>query len=145
MSVLIINGPNLNLLGHREQNIYGKITLADINEELLCFAQANDTSINFFQSNHEGKIIDIIHETSAKIIVINPGAYGHTSIAIRDAFLSTQKPFIEIHLSNVYNRENFRNTSLISSIAKGCIFGFGPSGYKLALIEAIRFINNKGD
>ncbi|MED7789194.1 type II 3-dehydroquinate dehydratase [Francisella sp. 19X1-34] len=145
MSILIINGPNLNLLGSREPKTYGHKTLADINKDLADIAYKSNISIDFFQSNHEGEIIDIIHKTSADMIIINPAAYTHTSIAIRDAFLGTSKPFIEIHLSNIYNREEFRTKSLLSDIAYGCIFGFGANGYTLALIEAINYINMKGE
>ncbi|ASG67708.1 3-dehydroquinate dehydratase [Francisella halioticida] len=145
MSILVINGPNLNLLGSREPETYGHKTLKDINKDLSSLANKNNYSIDFFQSNHEGEIIDKIHGTTAKIIIINPAAYTHTSVAIRDAFLATRKPFIEIHLSNIYNREEFRAKSLLSDIAYGCIFGFGANGYTLALIEAINYINMKGD
>ncbi|QUE31895.1 type II 3-dehydroquinate dehydratase [Francisella philomiragia] len=145
MDILVINGPNLNLLGKRQPHIYGNKTIDDINNDLYRTAQNNKLAIDFFQSNHEGEIVDKIQQTEAKIIIINPAAYTHTSIAIRDAFLAIDKPFIEIHLSNIYNREEFRTKSLLSDIAYGCIFGFGPNGYTLALIEAINYINMKGD
>ena len=96
--------------------------------------------VGFYQSNHEGAIVDTIQQTRAKFIIINPAAYTHTSVAIRDAFLAISKPFIEIHLSNIYNREEFRTKSLLSDIAFGGIFGFGTNGYKLAMIEAINHI-----
>ncbi|AJI57451.1 type II 3-dehydroquinate dehydratase [Francisella philomiragia] len=145
MHILVINGPNLNLLGKRQPHIYGNKTIDDINNDLYRTAQNNKLAIDFFQSNHEGEIVDKIQQTEAKIIIINPAAYTHTSIAIRDAFLAIDKPFIEIHLSNIYNREEFRTKSLLSDIAYGCIFGFGPNGYTLALIEAINYINMKGE
>ncbi|WP_150465906.1 type II 3-dehydroquinate dehydratase [Francisella sp. SYW-2] len=145
MDILLINGPNLNLLGKRQPHIYGNKTIDDINNELLKIAQNNNVTVDFFQSNHEGEIVDKIQQSASKIIIINPAAYTHTSIAIRDAFLATEKPFIEIHLSNIYNREEFRTKSLLSDIAHGCIFGFGPNGYTLALIEAINYINMKGE
>ncbi|MEY8703140.1 type II 3-dehydroquinate dehydratase [Francisella philomiragia] len=145
MDVLVINGPNLNLLGKRQPHIYGNKTIDDINNELHRTAKNNNVTIDFFQSNHEGEIVDKIQQSAAKIIIINPAAYTHTSIAIRDAFLAINKPFIEIHLSNIYNREEFRTKSLLSDIAYGCIFGFGPNGYTLALIEAINYINMKGE
>ncbi|MBK2026100.1 type II 3-dehydroquinate dehydratase [Francisella philomiragia] len=145
MDILVINGPNLNLLGKRQPYIYGNKTIDDINNDLYRTAQNNKLAIDFFQSNHEGEIVDKIQQTEAKIIIINPAAYTHTSIAIRDAFLAIDKPFIEIHLSNIYNREEFRTKSLLSDIAYGCIFGFGPNGYTLALIEAINYINMKGE
>ena len=145
MDVLIINGPNLNLLGTREPSVYGKNTLDDINKELISLAKNHNIDIDIFQSNHEGVIVDKIQQTKAKIIIINAGAYTHTSIAIRDAFLATSKPFIEIHLSNIYNRENFRSKSLLSDIALGGIFGFGSRSYILSLIESINYINNNGE
>ncbi|APC97963.1 type II 3-dehydroquinate dehydratase [Francisella frigiditurris] len=142
--ILIINGPNLNLLGSREPDKYGHKSLKDIIKELKNIGSKNEVSIDFFQSNHEGEIVDKIQQSNAKFIIINPAAYTHTSIAIRDAFLATQKPFIEIHLSNIYNRESFRSKSFLSDIAYGCIFGLGSNGYKLAMIEAIDFVKNKG-
>ncbi|MBK2028114.1 type II 3-dehydroquinate dehydratase [Francisella noatunensis] len=145
MDILVINGPNLNLLGKRQPHIYGNKTIEDINNELHKTAHNNNVTIDFFQSNHEGEIVDKIQQSVAKMIIINPGAYTHTSIAIRDAFLAINKPLIEIHLSNIYNREEFRTKSLLSDIAYGCIFGFGPNGYTLALIEAINYINMKGE
>jgi 3-dehydroquinate dehydratase-2 len=145
MDILVINGPNLNLLGSREPEKYGNKTLKDINNDLSRIAEENKLNIDFFQSNHEGEIIDQIQQNNAKIIIINPGAYTHTSIAIRDAFLAIKKPFIEIHVSNIYNREEFRIKSLLSDIAYGCIIGFGPRGYTLALIEAINYIHMKGE
>ncbi|AIT10277.1 3-dehydroquinate dehydratase [Candidatus Francisella endociliophora] len=145
MDILVINGPNLNLLGSREPQTYGNSKLSDINLELSKFAKSYNVNISFFQSNHEGEIVDRIQQTEAKFIIINPAAYTHTSVAIRDAFLATKTPFIEIHLSNIYNREEFRTKSFLSDIAHGCIFGFGSRGYTLALIEAIHYINTKGD
>lgn len=145
MDILIINGPNLNLLGSREPNTYGSKTLEQINNELFTLAKHQNVSLETFQSNHEGKIIDKIQQSPAKFVIINPAALTHTSIGIRDAFLATKKPFIEIHLSNIYNREEFRTKSLLSDIAYGCIFGFGPNGYSLALTEAVNYINTKGE
>lgn len=142
--ILIINGPNLNLLGSREPDKYGHKSLNDIIRELKDIGTKNNVSLDFFQSNHEGELVDRIQQTNAKFIIINPAAYTHTSIAIRDAFLATQKPFIEIHLSNIYNRESFRSKSFLSDIAYGCIFGLGSNGYNLAMIEAIDFVKNKG-
>jgi 3-dehydroquinate dehydratase-2 len=140
MDILVINGPNLNLLGKREPETYGSTTLADINDCLKQSCDEIDCSIDFFQSNHEGEIVDKIQQTNAKFIIINPAAYTHTSIAIRDALLAINIPFIEIHLSNIYNREEFRTRSLLSDIAYGVIYGFGANSYKLALIEAINYI-----
>lgn len=141
MDILVVNGPNLNMLGTREPNKYGNKTLADIEASLQKMALENSVELICYQSNHEGDIVDIIQQTLAKFIIINPGAFTHTSVAIRDAFLAINKPFIEIHLTNIYNREEFRTKSLLSDIAFGGIFGFGASGYKLAMIEAINHIN----
>jgi 3-dehydroquinate dehydratase-2 len=140
MDILVINGPNLNLLGTREPDKYGNKTLADIETILRDMTLENNLELGFYQSNHEGDIVDTIQQTKAKFIIINPAAYTHTSVAIRDAFLAIGKPFIEIHLSNIYNREEFRTKSLLSDIAFGGIFGFGANGYKLAMIEAINYI-----
>lgn len=141
MDILVINGPNLNLLGTREPEKYGTKTLADIEASLQNLASENNLNLSFCQSNHEGEIVDIIQQTKARFIIINPAAFTHTSVAIRDAFLAISKPFIEIHLSNIYNREEFRTKSLLSDIAFGGIFGFGANSYKLAMIEAINYIN----
>lgn len=139
MNVLIIHGPNLNLLGTREKNIYGDKTLEEINEILQNEAKKYKIKLKIFQSNFEGEIIDFIHKHSdwANTLIINPGAYTHTSIAIRDAILGTGISTIEIHLSNIYKREDFRQISFISDIAKGTIAGFGYYGYILALMAAI--------
>ena len=141
MDILVINGPNLNLLGTREPDKYGTKTLADVESLLKIMALEANVNVGFFQSNYEGAIVDTIQQTKAKFIIINPAAYTHTSVAIRDAFLAISKPFIEIHLSNIYNREEFRTKSLLSDIALGGIFGFGTNSYKLAMIEAINHIN----
>ena len=133
--ILIINGPNLNLLGTREPEIYGKTTLKDIETELKNKAEKLNVEIECFQSNHEGEIVDKIH--SAKnifdSIIINPAAYTHTSVAIRDAFVAVDIPVIEVHISNVYSREEFRHNSLIAPVAIGQIAGLGIQGYLLAL------------
>lgn len=134
-AVYVLNGPNLNLLGLRQPEIYGRDTLADV--EGLC-RKAGDRlglGIVFRQSNHEGDLVDWIHEarTKAAGIVINAGAYTHTSVALLDALNAAEKPVVEVHLSNVYRRESFRHHSYISMAAKGVICGFGPKGYVLAL------------
>ncbi len=136
MKVLVINGPNLNLLGIREKSIYGAKTLEDINEEIYSFAKELDIDIEFFQSNHEGEIIDKIHEGLNKIdyLIINPGGLTHYSISLRDAILGTGVKTIEVHLSNVYSREEFRHRSVISDIVIGKITGFGLEGYKMAIL-----------
>jgi len=132
MKILVVNGPNLNMLGRREKGIYGDVTLDSICEQMRLLADGR-CELEFFQSNHEGDIIDMIHRTDASGIIINAGAYTHTSIAIRDALLSVSLPVVEVHLSNVYARESFRHKSYISDIAKGVIAGFGAKSYLLAL------------
>lgn len=132
MKLLVINGPNLNMLGKREKSIYGEMSLEDINDMLVKRANGK-ASIEFFQSNHEGDIVGMIHRTDADSIIINAGAYTHTSIAIRDALLAVSKPFVEVHLSNVFSREDFRHKSYLSDIAKGVITGFGAMSYAFAL------------
>jgi 3-dehydroquinate dehydratase-2 len=133
MKLLIINGPNLNMLGQRESGIYGNLTLSDINSKLLKKAEGR-AELDFFQSNHEGALVDHIQQaTGYDGIIINAGAYTHTSIAIRDALLSVKIPFVEVHLSNVYARETFRHKSYLSDIAKGVAAGFGFMSYIFAL------------
>lgn len=135
MKILVINGPNLNFLGRREPEVYGSKTLEELNKELLTMGNKLNMEINFFQSNHEGKIIDKIHENYGKIdyLVINPGGLTHYSISLRDAILATEIKTIEVHISNVYSREEFRHKSVISDIAIGKISGFGIEGYKMAI------------
>ncbi len=135
MNILIINGPNLNFLGKRELTIYGNETLESINGKIKEFGMDSGMKIEFFQSNHEGYIIDKIQESYKKIdyLIINPGALTHYGIGIRDAILSTNLKTIEVHLSNVYSREEFRHKSVISDICIGKIAGFGSEGYKMAL------------
>ncbi len=133
--ILILNGPNLNLLGTREPGVYGAATLDDI--EALCHAHAAkmDIVVDFRQSNHEGELVTWIQEAGGEkdAIIINPAAYSHTSIAIHDALRAVGLPLIEVHISNIFQRESFRHHSHVSAIASGVICGFGPSGYKLAL------------
>lgn len=138
-SVLVIHGPNLNLLGTREPEIYGKMTMEDINENLRKQAQAANINIDFFQSNHEGEIIDKLHSARGKYayIILNAGAFTHYSIAIRDAIAGIEIPTIEVHLSNVHQREEFRHHSVISPVVVGQICGFGLNSYKAALYIAI--------
>ena len=138
--ILVLHGPNLNLLGTREPEIYGRATLADIDNELGRRAKAAGHSISALQSNAEHALIDRIHAARADgtaFILINPGAFTHTSIALRDAFAAVQIPFIELHLSNVHAREDFRQHSFLAGIAVGTIVGFGPASYFLALTAAI--------
>lgn len=139
MKILVIHGPNLNLLGNREPDIYGSDTLASIDKALLQQAAQQNMKLETFQSNVEGEIVDRIHQAGTdqtQYIIINPAAFTHTSIAIRDAFLASNLPFIEVHLSNIYAREDFRKHSYLSDIATGVISGFGKYSYLLAF-EAI--------
>ncbi|HEY8036728.1 MAG TPA: type II 3-dehydroquinate dehydratase [Methylobacter sp.] len=138
-TITVLNGPNLNLLGIREPGIYGNQTLADIKQRLEQKAAELNHQLNFYQNNAEHHIVESIHEAyQAQIdfIIINPAAFTHTSVAIRDALLATKIPFIEVHLSNVHAREPFRKHSYFSDIAKGVICGLGATGYELALLAA---------
>lgn len=141
--VLIIHGPNLHLLGRRETNIYGKLTLKNLNQELERLAKINNLSIEICQSNAEGEIVEKITKTDYDFLIINPAAYTHTSVAIRDAILAVNKPTIEVHLSNIYKREEFRKISLISDIVMGSISGLGQWSYFLALEASTIFLNKK--
>ena len=136
--VLVLNGPNLNLLGIREKDVYGNETLEDIAVKVNAEAARINVEVDFVQSNHEGEIIDKIHEARMKYdaIIINPGAYTHYSIAIRDAVKSVYIPVIEVHMSNIYSREEFRSKSVIAPVCLGQISGFGSSSYLLALNAA---------
>ncbi len=140
---MLINGPNLNMLGQREPGVYGALTLGEIEARARAHAQQRGVSLRTFQSNHEGALIDAIHDARnwAIGIVINPGAYTHTSIAIRDAISSTGIPVIETHISNIYRREEFRKHSYISGVAAGQIAGFGPDSYLLALRAAVGIVS----
>lgn len=133
--ILILNGPNLNLLGSREPEVYGKETLADIQSLCEREGKTHGLDIDFRQSNHEGELVDWIHEAGRDFdgIIINAGAYSHTSVAILDALLALRIPVIEVHLSNIYRREEFRHHSFVSAAAKGVICGLGSQGYALAL------------
>ncbi len=138
--VLVIHGPNLNLLGTREPEVYGDTTLADINAGLKAQGKAAGVAVDCFQSNHEGDLIDRVQAAPAEnvgFIVINPGGYTHTSVALRDALAGVAIPFIEVHLSNIHAREAFRQHSYFSAIAAGVICGLGTDGYRLALDTAI--------
>ncbi len=143
--ILVIHGPNLDLLGSREPGIYGHIELAEINGKLTEKAQKAKVKIKIFQSNHEGEIVALIgrHKKSVDVLIINPAAYTHTSVAIRDAILATEIPTIEVHLSNIYAREEFRRQSLIAPVARGTISGFGEQSYYLALDAAFEMIKKK--
>lgn len=134
-SVLVLNGPNLNLLGTRQPEVYGHTTLADIEAMCVAHGQSRDVHVTCRQSNHEGALVDAIHAAKGTFdgIVLNAGAYTHTSIALHDAILSTEMPVVELHLSNIHARESFRHHSYIAPVAVGMICGFGAAGYRLAL------------
>lgn len=145
-NVLVLNGPNLNMLGMREPEIYGHQTLAQIMDNLQIKAQALAINVQHFQSNSEGELIERLHHAFTKVdfIIINPAAYTHTSVAMRDAILAVSIPFIEVHLSNVHARETFRHHSYFSDIAVGVICGLGVSGYEYALQAASQWlVDNK--
>ncbi|SFI68676.1 type II 3-dehydroquinate dehydratase [Nitrosomonas sp. Nm34] len=139
-NILVIHGPNLNLLGKREPEIYGKTTLNDINRKLSAISRAAEVKLNTFQSNNEGELINRVQQAmddETDFIIINPAGLTHTSIALRDALAATGVPFIEIHLSNIYAREVFRHKSYFSDLAIGVISGLGAKGYELALLFAL--------
>lgn len=138
IAVLVVHGPNLNLLGEREPEVYGRTRLADIDRELARLGQELEMSVDTFQSNSEGAIVDRIQKArrGCDVMLLNPGAFTHTSVAIRDAILAVNVPVIEVHLSNVYRREPFRHHSTIADIADGRIMGFGAESYSLALRAA---------
>ena len=139
-SFLVLNGPNLNLLGQREPEKYGHQTLDDINQHLVALAKKSGHTLQSFQSNAEHELIERIHTArtdGTDFIIINPAAFTHTSIALRDAMLAAERPFIEVHLSNVHQREEFRHHSYFSDIAAGVIIGLGAKGYELALLAAM--------
>jgi 3-dehydroquinate dehydratase-2 len=140
MNVLVLHGPNLNLLGTREPAVYGSVTLPDIDRELTQIAKEAGATVQSLQSNHEGVLIDRVHAArtdGTDFIVINPGAFTHTSVALRDAIAGVAIPFVEVHLSNVHRREPFRHHSYFSDLAEGVIVGLGAQGYYLALRFAL--------
>ncbi|MED5617965.1 type II 3-dehydroquinate dehydratase [Ideonella sp. BN130291] len=136
MSVLVVHGPNLNLLGTREPGVYGSVTLAEIDAELARIAAEAGVGLSSFQSNHEGALIDRVQAArtdGSTAIIINPGGFTHTSVALRDALAAVALPFVEVHLSNIHRREPFRQHSYFSDLAEGVICGLGSAGYRLAL------------
>ncbi len=139
--LLLLNGPNLNLLGSREPEVYGATTLAEIEQAAVTQAQAAGASLSHFQSNHEGELIDHIHaarQAGVDAIVINPGGLSHTSVALRDALAGVAIPFVEVHISNIHRRESFRHHSYFSEIAAGVICGLGIDGYRYAIEFALK-------
>ncbi len=140
--IIILNGPNLNLLGEREKNQYGNSTLKDIEKICNEYAKQNGIQLSFFQSNIEGELVDQIQNsrTNQEGLIINAGGYTHTSVAIHDALKILKIPIIELHISNIYNREEFRHKSLISKIAKGVICGFGANGYIMSLQAIVKIL-----
>ena len=144
-NILLLNGPNLNLLGQREPDIYGNKDLSQIESELKGIALKHGSNLEAFQSNSESDLVNIIQDKSENtdFIIINPGGYTHTSVAIRDAILAVAIPFIEIHISNIHSREEFRKEAYFSDIAVGTISGLGFKGYELAALAAIDFLNKK--
>ena len=143
-NILLINGPNLNLLGSREPDLYGEVNLENIEGCLTDLAKKHGHSLDCFQSNAEHEIVDKIQasqNSDTQFILINPGAFTHTSIAMRDALLAINIPFFEIHLSNTFSREDFRHKSYFSDVASGCLIGLGSHGYELALLAAIKKID----
>jgi len=142
--VMVLNGPNLNLLGERQPEIYGSDTLDGIKRRLEIKAKAHGLELDFRQTNHEGEIVDSIHEARSTCagVIINPAAYTHTSVAIRDAFTACDLPVVELHLSNTHKRETFRQHSYLSSVATGVILGFGAHGYELALEAMAKLVSD---
>ena len=143
--IIILNGPNLNLLGEREKSQYGSFTLREIEQTCNDFAKKNELKISFYQSNIEGELVEIIQNSRKDQdgVIINAGGYTHTSVAIHDALKILKIPIIELHISNIYNREEFRHNSLISKVATGVICGFGAEGYVMALDAMIKYLKNE--
>lgn len=144
MKIAVIHGPNLRLLGRREPEVYGTDTLDDINAALSRVAAELGAELEFFQSNHEGEILDYVDDTSTRVdgYLINPGAFTHTSVALRDALTGVDRPFVEVHLSNTAGREPFRRSSYLSDVAAGVVFGFGPDSYLLGLRGLVGALNS---
>ena len=143
--IIILNGPNLNLLGEREKNQYGSTTLKNIEESCRNFSNKNNIVLSMFQSNMEGELVEKIQNSrnEQQGLIINAGGYTHTSVAIHDALKILKIPIIELHISNIYNREDFRHKSLLSKVAKGIICGFGANGYIMALEAMVKYLKNE--
>lgn len=144
--ILVLNGPNLNLLGRREPDQYGRTTLKEIEEDLRSYADSRGAEIRFVQSNHEGELIDAIHKAMgwADAMIVNAAALTHSSIGLRDAIIAAAIPTVEVHLSNIYRREEFRHRSLIADVAAGQITGFGAFSYRLGIEAALHLLDKKG-
>ncbi len=147
MKILVLNGPNLNLLGARQPELYGAVSLKEIEESLKQLASKLGVELEFFQSNSEGELVDKIQSAfgSCQGILINAGAYTHTSIAIRDALLAVKIPFVEVHLSNIFSREQFRHHSYLSDIALGVVCGFGANSYLLGLEALVEYLKEQSE
>lgn len=145
MKILVLNGPNLNLLGTREKEHYGNLTLNQIEKNLKKLAKELKVQLEFFQSNYEGELVEKVQRAKKNFdgILINPAAYTHSSIALRDAFIAVNIPFVEVHLSNLAKREDFRKKSLLADLAIGVVSGFGPDSYCLGLLGLVKFLKNK--
>ena len=148
MKIIVVNGPNLNMLGKREPELYGSLTLEEIESFLVSRTEVadGDVSLSFFQSNSEGEIVTAIQDARGKFdgLIINPAAYTHTSVAIRDAILSTGLPAVEVHLSNIYRREDFRRKSFVSGVSLGVVSGFGAESYCLGLLGLVEHLKKRG-
>jgi 3-dehydroquinate dehydratase-2 len=144
--ILVLNGPNLNLLGRREPDQYGRTTLKEIEDELRSYADSRGANIRFIQSNHEGELIDAIHKAIgwADALIVNAAGLTHSSVGLRDAIIAAALPTVEVHLSNIYRREEFRHRSLIADVAAGQITGFGAFSYRLGIEAALHLLENKG-
>ncbi|MGP4072458.1 type II 3-dehydroquinate dehydratase [Piscibacillus sp. B03] len=143
--VLLLNGPNLNLLGQRDQSTYGNKTLHDVEKDVIDFLKNQGIKVDVFQSNHEGELIDQLHKAHQEYsgVIFNPGGYTHTSIALRDAIEAIIPPVVEVHISNIHNREEFRQTSLISPVSAGQVMGFGVDGYLIAAYALVKLLDHR--
>jgi len=141
----VIHGPNLNLLGRREPEVYGRSTLADVNAAVSALAQELGVAVDFFQSNTEGALIDHVQGSAAVGFVVNAGGYTHTSVALRDALVAVARPYVEVHLSNIHGRESYRHRSLLADRAVGVVVGFGVDSYLLGLRGLVRYLRERED